>query len=39
MTQQPQSLIGLAKIMRLAFAGNNLSELTVRVVWAGGRIR
>ncbi len=32
MTQQPQSLIGLAKIMRLAFAGNNLSELTSELV-------
>ena len=32
MTQQPQSLLGLAKIMRLAFAGNNLSELTAELV-------
>lgn len=32
MTQQPQSLIGMAKIMRLAFAGNNLSELTSELV-------
>ncbi|MEZ6153339.1 MAG: hypothetical protein R3C09_24820 [Pirellulaceae bacterium] len=32
MTQQPQSLIGMAKIMRLAFTGDNLSELTSELV-------
>ncbi|MCA9156925.1 MAG: hypothetical protein KDA51_07165 [Planctomycetales bacterium] len=32
MTQQPQSLIGMAKIMRLAFTGNDLSELTSELV-------